>query len=365
MNILLSVCGGLVAFFEIQLLLKRKRTPAQNFLAIWFFFLTIQILCIGLSYYLSGMNAFINSWVDHTVCLVHGPMLWIYTCMNLKDKFAGNYYPHFLLLFLPTVEILGYYFSPVNWNIYIHHTLEFAFPAQLSLYVYWSIKVVEQHKKTRAIIDENLVKWLQFLCFCFAAFAIALWIGSFIELNPELEQIELNSRLVHLTACLMILVSFSFMINKTKIFSPDFSLGSQVGATSKPKRGGKPSADIDMVNLFRVKIDPFVETQDIFLDTELSLFSLAQQLAIPPHQLSKAIKAGNHSSFHDYINQYRVREVKRRLQKESSQQFTILAIALDCGFNSKATFNRAFKKHLGCTPTEYLKSVSKSNGESN
>lgn len=71
--------------------------------------------------------------------------------------------------------------------------------------------------------------------------------------------------------------------------------------------------------------------------------------------LSKAINQGFGKNFNDFVNEYRISEVKDRLGKSDLDRMTLLGIALDSGFNSKATFNRAFKKYTGMTPNQYVK----------
>ncbi len=62
-------------------------------------------------------------------------------------------------------------------------------------------------------------------------------------------------------------------------------------------------------------------------------------------------------SFYDYINSYRVEEIKEVIQSVNLKQKTILTVAMDCGFNSKSTFNRIFKNKTGNTPSQYIKSL--------
>lgn len=59
-------------------------------------------------------------------------------------------------------------------------------------------------------------------------------------------------------------------------------------------------------------------------------------------------------NFNDFVNYYRTEEVIKKLQSGKHNIHTLLAIAYDCGFNSKSTFNRSFKKQTGLTPKEYL-----------
>lgn len=89
-----------------------------------------------------------------------------------------------------------------------------------------------------------------------------------------------------------------------------------------------------------------------YLDPELSLSALASSLGITAHQLSQLLNRELGSSFADYVNGYRVREASRILRNPECRELTILAVALDVGFRSKNTFNSAFRKHTGTTPSE-------------
>jgi len=84
---------------------------------------------------------------------------------------------------------------------------------------------------------------------------------------------------------------------------------------------------------------------------EVSLSGLAMALGIRPYQLSHFINNYLEMSFSDLINSYRVEEAKKEVL--SRPEATILAIAYESGFNSKASFNRAFKKFTGLTPSEF------------
>jgi YesN/AraC family two-component response regulator len=96
-----------------------------------------------------------------------------------------------------------------------------------------------------------------------------------------------------------------------------------------------------------------MEKEKPWLDPELTLSDLAAQFQLNPVQLSALVNNGIGKNFNDFVNEYRVEAIKKRLDAGASKQFSLLGIAYECGFNSKATFNRAFKKHAGVTPGEY------------
>lgn len=98
--------------------------------------------------------------------------------------------------------------------------------------------------------------------------------------------------------------------------------------------------------------------EGLFRDPELSLQRLAEALGVPAHHVSEVFSRLYGVKFYDYINALRVDDFKARLNRGEAVGKTLLALAYDSGFSSKATFNRCFKKHTGKTPSEYLRLVS-------
>ena len=104
------------------------------------------------------------------------------------------------------------------------------------------------------------------------------------------------------------------------------------------------------------KLVDHINSKQPFLDPQLTLTNLAHQLNSSPSTVSKTINSCFNQNFNDFINTYRVEAVKKHLQSNQKTHLSLLGIALESGFNSKATFNRAFKKHTQQSPTEFMKS---------
>ncbi|WP_170122717.1 ABC transporter permease [Mucilaginibacter oryzae] len=102
-----------------------------------------------------------------------------------------------------------------------------------------------------------------------------------------------------------------------------------------------------------------VAANRLFDDSELTLTSLAVKLGIHPHDLSKTINLGLEKNFSDFINEFRVRDVVRKMRDPANDRLTLLGIAYASGFNSERTFHRAFKELTGKTPLEYKNSLRK------
>jgi len=105
---------------------------------------------------------------------------------------------------------------------------------------------------------------------------------------------------------------------------------------------------------WKSKIDRLIE-EKIYLDQELNLQKMANELETNSSILSKAINDGYGKNFNDFINAHRVAAVQQSLKNGAHKEHTLAGVANDCGFKSKATFYRAFKKHTDMSPSEYLK----------
>jgi len=111
------------------------------------------------------------------------------------------------------------------------------------------------------------------------------------------------------------------------------------------------------IELWKSKIETLIEEDTLYKNPELTLSEVAKKLETNVSVISRMINQGFKMNFNDFINNYRIEEVKKAFDKGKHKKTTLLGIAFDCGFNSKATFNRAFKKNTGISPKEYLKKV--------
>lgn len=127
---------------------------------------------------------------------------------------------------------------------------------------------------------------------------------------------------------------------------------------SKPKTKQKKALlDDDAAADYKAKLQQLIETEKPYLNPDVSLRSLANELDIHPNQLSWLLNDGFGKNFNEFINHYRVEEFKQLAKLPENANLTIMAIAYDCGFNSKTVFNSYFKKETGLTPKQFLKGL--------
>ena len=109
----------------------------------------------------------------------------------------------------------------------------------------------------------------------------------------------------------------------------------------------------DKIRELAKQIIHLMEDEKLYREAELTLQDLSESLHSSPHQVLQAINDGLKKNFYEVINGYRVEEAKRLLLDPRTQNFTILSVGFESGFNSKTTFNTVFKKFTGFTPTDF------------
>ncbi len=100
-----------------------------------------------------------------------------------------------------------------------------------------------------------------------------------------------------------------------------------------------------------------MNTEEPFLNPSLTIRDLADQLKVPMRDLSVLINQDLNQHFFDFVNEYRIEKAKNILKDTSKKKQTVLEILYEVGFNSKSSFNTAFKKYTGKTPTQFRKST--------
>ncbi len=134
--------------------------------------------------------------------------------------------------------------------------------------------------------------------------------------------------------------------------------------TPKPEETGVPAPAVPKTEVQELspekakqlqKMQQYMLSAKPFLNPELTLQDLSAKLNIPKHQLTMLFNNHLGKNFFEYINEYRIEETKLRMLDPAYEHLTLVAIAYECGFNSKSTFNTFFKHATGLTPTEWRK----------
>lgn len=118
-----------------------------------------------------------------------------------------------------------------------------------------------------------------------------------------------------------------------------------------PNPNREDTLENTMMNELYMKVTNYMEQEKPYIDNELRLVHLADQLGFSTHLLSKVINKRSGKNFNKFVNEYRLREAERLLTDTTTQ--SIKSVYFDVGFNSKAAFYNAFRKKHNCTPSEF------------
>ncbi|MEW6981254.1 helix-turn-helix domain-containing protein [Colwelliaceae bacterium 6471] len=306
--------------------------------------------------------------------LLIGPLYFLYLChLNKKKlsvfKLALHFVPFVVIaLFLLLAVSQQFQFSQTNW---------LAFATYIQVWFYYIIcrkllrKYQVQLKASCSSIDKINEVWIEQSLFALLFGYTALTLV--FALNHGLYELPVNKSI----AVILSLVSYFIIykiLRRPEIFaqSPLYSTVEhidsqpivleeirQVADDSDNTKYKKSSLTAEQIQHTYYLLQQHMEKEKPFIDPELNLQSLAKQLQLSAHHLSQVINHDQSSSFYDLINSYRIIEVKKQLIDPRNSERSILAIAFDAGFNSKATFNRIFKNTVQQTPSQYRKSNTK------
>jgi AraC-like DNA-binding protein len=140
-------------------------------------------------------------------------------------------------------------------------------------------------------------------------------------------------------------------LKPTSVLVQQSDTGTTDAAATSAEKYANSSLDDAARRRIIAKLQDVMERQHMYKQASLSLGQLSGELRESPHYLSQVINQDLGTSFYDWVNRYRIETAKEALLNKPDK--TILAVAEDVGFNSKSTFNTAFRHYTQMTPSEY------------
>lgn len=305
-----------------------------------------------------------------------GPALWFYVRILLKDNFelkAGSLLHLFPFLF---------------WFIYVliepaslHPEIPFgetssvgaAQPASpvFSLAFLWDVSanlsrllysaailvLLRKNKKqlpdrVSSINSRNTLSWLGNLVIFYTGIYL---ISSLIYLIFPVE-----SQLVQITAAVgrsLPAVLFVFLFSFFSQDQPILAEKEEFLAARKYEKSGM--TDIESRTLYS-ELNEHITEKKVYLEPELTLEMLAQQMGETRHRLSEVINREAGKKFYNFINDFRLNEFRDAVKEDRYPDYTIIAIAFECGFRSSSAFYSLIKKELGTTPKALVQEIQSS-----
>ncbi len=365
MEILYLASSVLALFFFLILLGKKKKAISDVVLLVWQMLLFSNVFTFYLIIRNTAPDLLVN-FLDSSPFL-HGPLIWFYTAAATgiyKKPLLWN-----LTHFLPFMCVFIFYFLPVPdqwyrltlvWIVILKFVLPF-------IYILLSLRIIKRFRmilpNIYSTVNSMDLKWLSSILFGGIALiligAVTMLMDRFTLVKiPQYGGMYLN---IIYSACIILLGYFGF--RHTSIFLPS-NLQFDHPGIEKSGQGGRviniPSRtkNDDLAALDYRSLLELVESSRPYADPNLTLSALANQMGVSENRLSHIINSRSGRNFFEFINGFRIEMVISRMKNGEHMKSTLLGLAYDSGFNSKASFNRAFKKFTGITPSEYLKRLS-------
>jgi len=354
-------------FSGIIIAAKRPRILANQVLAAW-----LLIICAEMILMLVN-ETLIELYPVKILPYIYGPLLLLYAkWMTTEDpRFNPRYLWHFVPFLIFMVAALIY----IDENV-MHGTDGFlvkdrfvsfrivygiTFFISITAYSIATFVVIKRHKqRLKEFVsyssEKITLQWLVGLSITFYTGYVVMFIFGGVDILVGFMPFDpYEISFISLTLLTFLFGVFGF--HQPSIFdevgkeAPIKKEAETEKYSKKYQRSGLKKKDVaDLVN----KIRKYMVIEKPYLDRELTIYDLSNQLKISRHTLSEVINEHMGMNFYNLVNEYRVNEVKERMQCEEYRHLTILAIAYDSGFNSKSSFNTIFKEKTGKTPSEYL-----------
>ncbi|REC49455.1 helix-turn-helix domain-containing protein [Chryseobacterium pennipullorum] len=361
----------LAFFLAFLLITKKDKSSADLILAIW-------LSAIGLnlaSHYMlqTGQYTIYPSFVflGFTLPIVYGPFLFIYVKKQTSpESFSWKYLLHFIPFLLSNLLFVKFYIAPFEErvDIFKHHGSGFENELLIRLYAIYisgivyvvlSFRILYRYRKNIVQQFSNTEKinfnWLLYLI---------IWIAIIWALV-----LFVNTDIIYGAVAVFIIWLGYFGIKQVQVFNqPAVSFAGQpvlspvseeeekkediVSSDRKYQKSSLTQKNIDDIH---DRLTSLLLNEKPFVNPNLTLNELAAMLDVHPNYLSQVINSKENKNFYELINEKRIEEYLQIISQPESRQFTLLSIAFDCGFNSKTSFNRNFKKYTGVTPSEYQK----------
>ena len=315
--------------------------------------------------------------------IILGPLVYFYflSLTNSSFQFSKKHGPHFILPIVYIVLIMGkliidysinYPFLPDETSQYgtrgplaeldKKYVLQIVYYASFGYYLWKTLKEFGFYQKyileNFSSIKSISFNWLKNLIYVVGAGVVVFLVFDLISIIRPTGNSYIFDWYAYIgLGAVVYFLSIVGYFNLSNTWH-QLQFSSQVPEeTDKEKIDPTPAITPEAIiadTAFQEKLKTLMTNQLLYLQPELTLHELARHLKLNPSLLSKMINTQMGHNFNDFVNEYRVNALLQKLKSGEHHTKTLLSLAYESGFNSKATFNRAFKKVIGRTPKEFL-----------
>ncbi|WGH74815.1 AraC family transcriptional regulator [Tenacibaculum tangerinum] len=362
----LIISGALqgIIFAAVVLLYNKHKSKSNFFLAQVVLYLSLNNLYywfvdVGLS---QNIPYYENLYIPLNLLILPCYYCFVISYFNIKEKTTYLFVP-FLISLLTHIFLLVYklfftsHFIISQKNIHFFYYAEEYLSALFTLFVIFkTFSFIKNYEKNAKEYSSKIVKketkWLKNLLF-FGIFISILWILlTLFSQYFNIYQLQTNN-----TYFLWLSISFLVYwlgyngIYYNGIFNQRTEIRKQTIDNKAIKTRPSSEKGKQQVEDFKA----IIKNQKLYLNPQFSLSLFSKKLDLSESYLSHIFNQNSSINFSEYVNKLRVEEALKLLKNSQFKNYTIVAIGLEAGFNSKSTFYHNFKKEVGVTPTQYRK----------
>ena len=357
-------------FFSLLLFQKKSRMIHDNILIVWLVYLGLFIGSYSLYSHelFTQFNILSSSFIS--LFMLQGIFLYLYASklVSKQNRFNKKTLLHLLPFAAFNLYLLVASFFPdiaheiriENVHTNMHHPLLFQLFLIITLlsgpfYFILTLRLFKKHDinifNNFSSIDTINLEWLRKLVIIFGVIWTVLIIITVIHHIFNLFSMVFCTDSLFLTLSVFVILIGYFGLKQKVIFENELE-EPLVLEEEKLKYSGSTLKD-DEASEYAEKLIEYMRLEKPYLNPDLTLTKLASDIDISTHHLSQIINEQFKLNFFEYINQFRVEEVKSRIIDPKFEPYSLLGIAFDSGFNSKSSFNRIFKKFTNQTPSQF------------
>lgn len=359
------------ALFFALLIFQKKKALHDKVLILWLIYLGVYTGIYALFSETMFDNFHILSASFISLLLLHGPFLFLYisTLADINFKMNQTKLIHFAPFVLFNLFLLiASQYPEISEGIRLNHTHGmhkpvwvfnlFLISVVLSGPFYFILSILSLKRLDVNIFNnfstlENVnLSWLRKLIYTFGFIWTALMIFATIHHVFNMFSWIFCTHGLTLSLSVFIIIIGYLGLKQKEIFVNFPDSGSEFVTEERAKYSGV-AADEEETKHYVSNLRQYMDAEKPYLDPEISLPELSKRLGVSSHFLSRVINEQLGVNFFDFVNRYRVEEVKLRITDPKFNYLSILGIAFESGFNTKSTFNRVFKKTTGLTPKEF------------
>ena len=292
---------------------------------------------IGKSVILEFSEAIEILYVYIGLCLLLfiGPLFYLYSkkLVSKDNEFSTKDLVHFtpgLLFLVAAIPFYTYGFKNLPESLVLSFFIVFYGHLLFYLIITWFKYVMKER-------SNPIKEWLNILFYGLMIIWAAYVLNLFEESVPYIIGPVLYSVTVYVITYLAFSRKFLQVLNSVKYKTTSFSK--------------------DEIEPLFLELEKLMQNEKLYLNPDLSLSGLAKALKTNSQKVSLVINSKLGQNFNEYINRYRINHALELLKNPKTKSYTIASVAFDCGFNSLSTFNTAFKKVTGKTPSTYRNTI--------